>query len=75
MERITVDPNICNGKPTIRGMRITVKTILEYIAAGETEENILAAYPLLEKEDIKACLQFASQMADHSFINYPLKAS
>ncbi|MBS3771328.1 MAG: DUF433 domain-containing protein [Bacteroidales bacterium] len=75
MERITVDPNICNGKPTIRGMRITVKTILEYIAAGETEENILAAYPVLEKEDIKACLQFASQMADHSFINYPLKAS
>ena len=56
-------------------MRITVKNILEYIAAGETEENILAAYPVLEKEDIKACRQFASQMADHSFINYPLKAS
>ena len=75
MERITVGPNVCSGKPTIRGMRITVKTILEYIAAGETEDNILSAYPILEKEDIKACLQFASQMADHAFINYPLKAS
>jgi len=75
MERITIDPNICNGKPTIRGMRITVKTVLEYIAAGETIENILEAYPILEKQDITACLQFASKMADHSFINYPLKAS
>lgn len=75
MERITIDPEICNGKPTIRGMRITVKTVLEYIAAGETIENILEAYPILEKEDITACLKFASQMSDHSFINYPLKAS
>jgi len=75
MERITIDPNICNGKPTIRGMRVTVKTVLEYIAAGETIDNILDAYPVLEKQDITACLQFASQMADHSFINYPLKAS
>jgi len=41
LERITVNPDICNGKPTIRGMRITVKTILEYIAAGESVENIL----------------------------------
>jgi len=75
MERITIDPEICNGKPTIRGMRITVKTVLEYIAAGETIANILEAYPVLEKEDIVACLEFASQMTDHSFINYPLKAS
>jgi uncharacterized protein (DUF433 family) len=75
MERITIDPDICNGKPTIRGLRITVKTILEYIAAGETYENILAAYPVLEREDIKACLEFASHLADHSFTNHPLKAS
>jgi len=69
MDRITINPEICNGKPTIRGMRITVKTILEYIAAGESTEKILKAYPLLEKEDVKACLEFASQISDHSFYN------
>jgi len=75
MERITIDPAICNGKPTIRGMHITVKTILEYIAAGETFDNILTAYPSLEREDITACLEFASHLADHSFSSHPLKAS
>ncbi|MEO8148947.1 MAG: DUF433 domain-containing protein [Bacteroidia bacterium] len=60
LKRITIVPDVCNGKPTIRGMRITVKTILEFIAAGESTENILAAYPFLEKEDINASLVFAS---------------
>jgi uncharacterized protein (DUF433 family) len=64
-ERITVNPEICNGKPTLRGKRITVKTVLEYIAAGETVENILKAYPVLEEDDIKAALQFAVQVMDH----------
>ena len=65
IERITIDPNICNGKPTIRGMRIRVKTVIEYIAAGETIENILSAYPFLEKEDITAALDFAAIAVDH----------
>ncbi|HEX3010343.1 MAG TPA: DUF433 domain-containing protein [Bacteroidales bacterium] len=73
MERITFNPDICNGKPTIRGMRITVKTILEYVAAGETTENILRAYPFLEEEDIRECLEFASKIADHSFFTIPTK--
>jgi len=73
MKRITMNPEICNGKPTIRGMRITVKTVLEYIAAGESVENILKAYPVLEKEDIKECLVFASQIADHNFLSIPVK--
>ncbi len=64
-ERITINPEICNGKPTLRGKRITVKTILEYIAAGETVENILQAYPVLEEDDVKAALQFAVQVMDH----------
>ena len=50
--RITIIPDVCEGKPTIRGMRITVKTVLEYLAAGESAENILKAYPVLEREDI-----------------------
>jgi len=60
-ERITTNPNVCNGKPIIRGMRITVSTILEYLAAGESVENILNAYPILEAENIKACLEFAKR--------------
>ena len=75
IKRITIDPNICNGKPAIRGMRITVTTILEYLAAGETPENILSAYPSLEIEDIKACLEYAKRISDKSIITYDLKAS
>lgn len=73
MNRITINPDICNGKPTIRGIRITVKTILEYIAAGESNENILKAYPILEEEDIKSCLEFASKVTDHSFLTISVK--
>jgi uncharacterized protein (DUF433 family) len=75
IKRIVIDPNICNGKPIIRGMRITVNTILEYLTAGETAENILKAYPSLEPDDIKACLEYAKKIADKSIISYDLKAS
>ncbi len=75
IKRITFDPNICNGKPTIRGMRITVTTILEYLAAGETVENILKAYPILEFDDIRASLEYAKRISDKSIITYDLKAS
>ena len=66
-KRIAIDDSICNGKPIIRGLRITVQSILEYLGAGETEEEILAQFPDLVKEDIKACLQFASEMMNRSF--------
>jgi uncharacterized protein (DUF433 family) len=59
-ERITIDDRICNGKPTIRGKRITVQTVLEFLNAGESNEEILHQYPALEQEDIKACLQTSS---------------
>jgi uncharacterized protein (DUF433 family) len=60
--RITIDPDICNGRPAIRGMRITAQTILDFLAAGESFEDILRQYPMLEREDIQACLGFASQL-------------
>lgn len=69
LDRITIDPDICNGKPTIRGYRISVKTVLEYLAAGESIENILEAYPLLEKEDIYAAIQYAAKLADQDIEN------
>ena len=59
LERITINPDVCNGKPTVRGMRITVETILQYLSAGDSAEAILEAYPFLEKEDIQACIAFA----------------
>ncbi|RRB02095.1 DUF433 domain-containing protein [Larkinella rosea] len=73
-ERITVDENLCNGKPTIRGLGITVKTILEFLFAGESREEILHQYPDLEMEDLDACLNFALQMADHKHTILPIAA-
>lgn len=74
IERISVNPEICDGKPIVRGMRITVKTILEYLAAGESTENILIAYPSLEKEDIFACLQYSALTADKGILGLNLVA-
>lgn len=67
ISRVTVDPNICNGKPTLRGKRIAVQTILEFLAAGDSQEEILKAYPSLDSDDIKAALEFASKMMNSSF--------
>ena len=67
-ERITVDPGICNGKPVIRGHRLTVQTLLEFLGAGESRDELLRQYPFLEDEDINACLRFAAQLLDRSFI-------
>lgn len=66
-DRITVDADLCNGRPTIRGMRITVQSLLEYLAAGDSREDILAAYPVLENEDIDAALRFAADMLSNGF--------
>lgn len=70
-ERITIDPAVCNGKPTIRGKRITVQTILEFLSAGESRETILHQYPSLESEDIDACIGFAARLMGHSFVIAP----
>ena len=68
-DRITIDDRICNGKPTIRGTRLTVNTILEFLSAGETREELLYQYPDLENEDIDACLKFASDLMKRNFTN------
>ena len=66
-DRITIDDEICNGKPIIRGMRITVQTVLEFLLNGTSEEEILRQYPILEKEDIQACRQFAIALMDKNY--------
>ncbi|AKF24183.1 hypothetical protein YH65_01295 [Sulfurovum lithotrophicum] len=65
--KITIDPDLCNGKPTIRGQRITVQTILEFLSAGESECEILKQYPTLTKEDIQTCLSFASELMGQKY--------
>jgi uncharacterized protein (DUF433 family) len=59
-DRITLDPDVMGGKPCIRGMRITVGTILGLLASGHEDEEILEAYPYLEAEDIRAALAYAT---------------
>ena len=66
-DRITIDDKICAGKHTIRGKRITVQTILEFLSAGESKEEILRQYPSLENDDINACLKFASELMNRNF--------
>ncbi len=73
-ERITVDPAICNGKPTIRGQRITVQTILGFLAAGDSIDDILMQYPSLERDDVYACLKFASSLMQNNFEIEPVLA-
>ena len=65
VHRITVDPNLCGGRPTIRGLRIRVKDVLDLLAAGADREEILADYPYLEADDITAVLEFAARQNDH----------
>ena len=62
-QRITINPEICHGKPTIRGLRYTVETILELLSSGMTAEEILADYEDLEKEDILAALDYARKLS------------
>ena len=62
-ERITIDPDICHGKPSIRGLRYPVETILELLSSGMTTDEILADYEDLEREDILAALSFAARLS------------
>ena len=65
MERITFNPDQCGGRPCIRGMRIRVKDVLDLLAAGITEAEILKDFPDLELDDIRAALAYAAEATDH----------
>lgn len=66
-ERITINPDICNGKPVLKGTRITVQTILEFLAAGDSSTDILEEYPSLSREDVQACLDYASKLMANGY--------
>ncbi|MCB9235514.1 MAG: DUF433 domain-containing protein [Bacteroidia bacterium] len=64
LNRITINPEVCQGKPTIRNMRFTVGQMLELLASGMTQQEILEDYEFLESEDIISCLVFASKLVN-----------
>jgi uncharacterized protein (DUF433 family) len=72
LERIAIDPNVCFGKPCIRGTRIWVSLIIDNLAAGNTEEDVLTEYPHLEHEDILAALAYAAEMTRERHVDLPV---
>ena len=70
-ERIAIDPDVCHGKPTIRGTRIMVSIILDYLKTGETHEEILRQYPTLKESDIRAAIAYAAWLA-HEEEQHPI---
>jgi len=72
-ERIIVDPEVLAGKPVVRGTRLAVEFILELLAAGQSESELLTNYPGLTRDDILACLSYASYLA-HEYKAYPIPA-
>jgi uncharacterized protein (DUF433 family) len=73
--RITINPEVCGGRPCIRGLRIRVRDILDMLAGGSSRAEILDDYPYLEDEDITAALDFAGRLADHPVISTELSAA
>ncbi|KPQ13180.1 MAG: hypothetical protein HLUCCX10_13770 [Algoriphagus marincola HL-49] len=71
LERITLNPEVVHGKPAIRGTRILVSSILEYLAGGDSIEDILEEFKELTKEDILACLAYASKAINHQEFKVP----
>lgn len=73
LERIRIDPKICFGKPCIRGHRIWVSLILDFLANGASIPDILQDYPQLEEADIRACIAYGAEMARERFVDIPLE--
>jgi uncharacterized protein (DUF433 family) len=69
--RISINPDVCNGRPVVRGTRIAVQTILEFLAAGDSVEDVLEEYPRLTRADVQACLDYASRLMGNHFSVVP----
>ncbi|MCK4403788.1 MAG: DUF433 domain-containing protein [candidate division Zixibacteria bacterium] len=74
LKRISIDPNVCFGKPCIRGTRIWVSLLLDFLASGMTTEEILAEYPQLTIEDIHAAIAYGAEMSRERFVEIPLES-
>jgi len=67
LNRISIKPDVCNGRPVVRGTRISVQTVLEFLAAGDSVEDVLEEYPRLTRADVQACLDYASRLMGNHF--------
>lgn len=67
-ERITINPNQCGGRPCVRGMRIRVKDVMDMLAGGASQQEILSDLPDLQAEDIRACIAYAARYLDHAVL-------
>lgn len=68
LDRVTVDPNICLGQPTLHGTRITVSVVLKMMAAGKSVQDVLAAYPELDAEDVQQAMQYAAWVVSDQIV-------
>jgi uncharacterized protein (DUF433 family) len=75
LSRISIDPNLCFGKPCIRGHRIWVSLILDLLAGGATVEELLEEYPGIEREDIFACIAYGAEMARDYYVEIPIETT
>jgi uncharacterized protein (DUF433 family) len=75
LQRISIDPNICFGKPCIRGTRIWVSLLLDFLASGMSIEEILVEYPHLTEEDIRAAIAYGAEMSRERYVEVPLKVA
>jgi uncharacterized protein (DUF433 family) len=67
-DRIEIHPDVCNGRPVIRGTRIAVQSVLDFLSAGDSVEEVLEEYPDLTRDDVLACLAFASGLMEHGYL-------
>jgi uncharacterized protein (DUF433 family) len=75
LARISIDPHICSGKPCIKGHRIWVSLILDFLASGATISEILADYPQLQTEDILACIAYGAEMSRERFVDIQIESA
>jgi uncharacterized protein (DUF433 family) len=75
LQRIAIDPNVCFGKPCIRGTRIWVSLLLDFLANGMSIEEILGEYPQLMEEDVRAAIAYGAEMTRERFVDIPVEAT
>jgi uncharacterized protein (DUF433 family) len=68
LQRITIEPGKCGGRPCVRGYRLRVSDVLQLLSAGASYEEVLSDYPFLEREDILACIEYAARQTDHAIL-------
>jgi uncharacterized protein (DUF433 family) len=67
LKRIVINPDVCNGRPVVRGTRISVQTVLEFLAAGDSVEDVLEEFPRLKRKDVQACIDYAARVMGNHF--------